>query len=136
VGKKGRRQLGGKNKRKEQELQTLQMKENDIDLEHENQIKEDIHSLLEQEEVKLKQRAKENWLKFGDKNIKFFHASARQKYRNLHIENIIDQEGRQCSTQEEIEKAFVNYLQGLFRVGVNLEVENSTSLFRERSLQP
>jgi hypothetical protein len=127
--------LEEKIKRKEQELQTLQMKESDIDLEQENQIKEDIHSLLEHEEVKWKQQVKENWLKFGDKNTKFFHASASQKNRSHHIENILDQEGRLCSTQEEIEKAFVNYFQGLFRAGVNLEVEYSTK-FVQRKVTP
>lgn len=74
-------------------------------------------------------------MKFDDKNTKFFHASASQKNRSHHIENILDQEGRLCSTQEEIEKAFVNYFQGLFRAGVNLEVEHSTR-FVQRKVTP
>jgi hypothetical protein len=77
------------------------MQEHDFDVEKETQVKADIHSLLEQEDVKWKQRAKENWLKFGDRNAKFFHASASQKNNRHRIHNILDQEGRQCSSQEE-----------------------------------
>jgi hypothetical protein len=127
--------LEEKIKMKELELQTLQMKDNDFELEQECQVKAEIHSFLEQEELKWKQRAKEKWLKFGDKNTKFFHTSASQKHRSYHIENILDLEGKQCSTQEEIEEAFVNYFQTLFKAGVNLEVESSTR-FVQRKVTP
>jgi hypothetical protein len=45
----------------------------------EGQIKSELDSLLEQEELKWRQKAKENWLMYGDRNSKFFHAYANQK---------------------------------------------------------
>jgi hypothetical protein len=66
---------------KEQELLTLQMQDPGAGREEERQVRDEIHSLLEQdsEDVKWKQRAKENWLKYGNRNTKFFHASANKK---------------------------------------------------------
>lgn len=88
---------------KEHELLTLQMQDPRAGREEERQVRDEIHSLLEQEDVKWKQRAKENWLKYGDRNTKFFHASTNQKNKSSHIEQILDQDGRLCSKQGEIE---------------------------------
>jgi hypothetical protein len=94
------------------------MQEHDFDVEKEIQVKADIHSFLEQEEVKWKQRAREN-----------------QKNSRHRIDNILDQEGRQCSSQEEIEGTFINYFQSLFKVGDNLEVDTSTSAIQRKVTQ-
>jgi hypothetical protein len=66
----------------------MQMQDPMVGREEECQVQDEIHSLLEQEEVKWKQWAKENWLKYGDRNTKFFIASANQKNRRSHIEQI------------------------------------------------
>jgi len=122
-------------KLKEKEFQDPQMLDQGFEIEKESQLKAEFHSLLTQEEVKWKQRAKENWLKFGDKNTKFFHASANQKNKSHRIEKILDQEGRLCSNQEEIEEAFINYFTALFTAGENLEVEVSTAAVQRRVTQ-
>jgi hypothetical protein len=54
----------------------------------EAQIKDEIHELLEQEELKWKQRAKEDWLRYGDRNTKYFHACANQRKRVNQIDQI------------------------------------------------
>jgi hypothetical protein len=82
-----------------------------------------LHTLLEQEKLKWKQRAKETWLQFGDRNTKFYHACANQKKRRSQIMKIKDKDGRMCNTQEEIEVAFVSYYKELFTVGEELEAE-------------
>lgn len=70
-----------------------------------------------------KQRAKENWLKFGERNTKFFHVNANQKNKSHRIEKILVQGERLCSNQEEIEGPFINYFKALFTAGENLEVD-------------
>jgi len=109
--------------KKEEELRSLQL----IDLPDlptlEAPITNALQDLLEQEDLKWKQRAKENWLQFGDRNSKFFHACANQKHSRSKIQNIDDINGRNCSTKETIEEAFVGYFSDLFKAGENLEVE-------------
>jgi hypothetical protein len=65
----------------------------------------------------------------------FFHASANQKYRSQHIKNIVDQEGKRCSNQEEIEGAFVHYFQTLFMAGTSLKVEANTRFVQRKVTQ-
>ena len=44
----------------------------------------EIHVLMEKEEVMWYQRAKNDWLKFGDQNTKYFHCRATDRNkRNL-----------------------------------------------------
>lgn len=91
--------------------------------EEESVLQEDLNVLLEHEELKWKQRANENWLKFGDRNTKFYHACANQRSRGNRIVQILDKDGRQCMSQHEIEQAFITYYQELFTTGETLEVE-------------
>jgi len=90
----------------------------------ENLIKEELNDLLEQEDLKWRQRAKEDWLKSGDRNSRYFHACTNQKHRRSRVSTIRDKEGRLCSTKEEIKGAFVDYFNELFKGGESLNVDN------------
>jgi hypothetical protein len=64
---------------KMQVLHDIQMADN-VDLQEEERlIKDELHLLLEQDDLKWIQRAKESWLQFGGRNTKCFHACASQK---------------------------------------------------------
>ena len=98
-------------RQKTEQLEKLQSSLGMPDLVKEKVIKVELNSLLEQEDIKWGQRAKVEWLKNGDKNTKFFHACANQRKRRNTIEKIVDGDGRTCSTQREIEGAFISHFQ-------------------------
>jgi hypothetical protein len=72
---------------------------------------------LEQEDLRWKQRAKVNWLKSGDRNIKFYHACANQQQRSNQILKIADAAGITLESPEDIKVDFVNYFTNLFIAG-------------------
>jgi hypothetical protein len=71
---------------KSRALEILQTEESGHAKEEEVWLKDEIENLLEKEEVKWKQRAKKDWLRHGDRNTKYFHASATQKRRRNAVE--------------------------------------------------
>jgi hypothetical protein len=96
---------------KTKRLEELQDGDGFLDLENIHTLQQEVNDLLEQEDLKWRQRAKENWLRHGDKNSKYFHACANQRRRTNQISRILDEDGRLCTTQDDIEQAFTNYFQ-------------------------
>jgi hypothetical protein len=64
----------------------------------------EVNDLIEIEDLKWRQRAKQAWLQQEDKNSKYFHACVNQ---NL--------EGELCTEPVDIKGAFLQYYKGLFR---------------------
>jgi hypothetical protein len=79
-----------------QRLHAIQMEDSRVNNEEEGKLQSELNTLMEQEELKWKQRAREDCLKFGDRNTKFFHACANQKNQRKLISRIVDKEGRSC----------------------------------------
>jgi hypothetical protein len=99
---------------------------------------------MEQEDIKWRQRSKTDWLQFGDKNSKFFHACANQRRRSNQIHSILDEQGLLRETQEDIGAAFTNYFNNLFATdgmehmeeGLIAVEERVTGAMNETLLQP
>ncbi|XP_041003935.1 uncharacterized protein LOC121249294 [Juglans microcarpa x Juglans regia] len=54
-------------------LKNLQKEEGSHNIQEIREVQKELDSLLDQEDLKWKQRAKRNWYKHGDRNTKFFH---------------------------------------------------------------
>ncbi|XP_042972903.1 uncharacterized protein LOC122304700 [Carya illinoinensis] len=69
-------------------------------------IQKEIDELLEEEELKWRQRAKQRWLKDGDRNTKYFHRCATHRKQMNTIKVITSEEGvREHSQEENIDEA-------------------------------
>ncbi|XP_042988663.1 uncharacterized protein LOC122316195 [Carya illinoinensis] len=78
------------------------------------EVQLEIDKLLEEENVKWKQRAKQAWLKDGDSNSKFFHRCANQRRKTNEINCLVREDGSLTRDLEEISECFGNYYQSLF----------------------
>lgn len=57
----------------------------------------------------LKQKAKLEWLKQGDKNTTIFHQSIKSRRLKYHVYNICDEHGNWVDSSKEVVDAFLNY---------------------------
>lgn len=58
-------------------------------LDHIGMLEKRIERLSDQEELHWNQRARVNWLKSGDHNTKFFHASASKRRKQNLIKGLL-----------------------------------------------
>jgi hypothetical protein len=63
----------------------------------------------------METKGKQNWLKYGDKNSKNFHACVNHRRLNNMILKIQNLDGGMCSGQMVVEEAFMSYFKGVFR---------------------
>jgi ribonuclease HI len=98
-------------------LLLLQTREDDSAENEIKKLKFDLHGLLDKEELWWRQRAKEEWLKLGDRNTKFFHACANSRRRRNFVGRITDVDGLTWDNETAIEGAFVSYFSNLFTTG-------------------
>jgi hypothetical protein len=102
-------------KEKTKRLELLQCYEGPSNRDEIKQLRGEIDYMLEQLDMRWKQRAKQNWFQYGDRNTPFFHAWATQrKKKTNYIGHVKDMEGREWKKHNEVGQAFVRYYQGLF----------------------
>ncbi|XP_058774626.1 uncharacterized protein LOC131648910 [Vicia villosa] len=65
------------------------------------------------EEQILHQKAKVEWLKHGDGNTTYFHATVRGENRITGIYNLEDSNGRRLSNQPDIENEVIHFYENL-----------------------
>ncbi|XP_074323748.1 uncharacterized protein LOC141660660 [Apium graveolens] len=79
-----------------------------------NEVRSEYLKLLERQEVYWKQRAKQHWLREGDKNTRIFHRFASVRRKNNRIERIKDADGNWQETSEAIQRVIEGYFMDLF----------------------
>lgn len=68
-----------------------------------------------QKEFYWHQRSKKQWLEAGDQNTTFFHRATRLRRSRNNIHRIIDDEGKEWKTNEEIGDCILKYYRELFK---------------------
>lgn len=58
-----------------------------------------------------------NWLKYGDRNIAFFHSHTIQRRRRNQINKLQNESGRETEDVQEMEGIARAYFENLFTVG-------------------
>lgn len=78
------------------------------------QLHKDIDFLLDQEDIKWKQRAKRHWIEKGDRSTKFYHACVNQRMKKNYIKKIMTADGVVLTDFEEIMHGFWQHLSQVF----------------------
>lgn len=81
------------------------------------------------EEQILQQKSKVEWLKLGDGNNSFFHATVKEKNKRIGIYQLEDSTGRLLTDLQEIENEVLSFYDGLIcHTAPNLEGVNIVAL--------
>ncbi|CAN0926381.1 LINE-1 reverse transcriptase homolog [Linum grandiflorum] len=86
---------------------------------HRANLKCELDKLWKLEEISWKQKARDNWLKLGDRNTKYFHRIANFNRRRNHLDGIF-MNGEQVEGQRNVAAAAVNFYEQLYDEPRNL----------------
>ncbi|XP_050264248.1 uncharacterized protein LOC126708501 [Quercus robur] len=125
-----RREFGNVNKNLRQKQSRLQQLE-ELNLLHESveeiqTLKKEINEVLLREEMMWNQRSRALWVKCGDRNTKFFHATASNRCRKNRIEGLCDSGGMWREDCEEVEGIILTYFKEIY--SSNFPVDFGASL--------
>ena len=79
-----------------------------------NILREEINTLLHQEEVFWRQLSRAIWLPASDKNTKFFHKRASQRRRKNQIEGLMNREGVWRTSELNVGEIAEEYFKNIF----------------------
>ncbi|KAG5555977.1 hypothetical protein RHGRI_006568 [Rhododendron griersonianum] len=79
------------------------------------QIKKEIETLLDREEMYYHQRSRINWLRYGDRNTSFFHASVIQRRQRNQLLRLKDDNGDWATSDGDINQLLQGYFSNLFQ---------------------
>lgn len=121
-------QIGLLSKKKSKEHEDLQLREGPNVMADIKKTQEEIDVLLEQEDLRWKQRAKQSWLHRGDRNTKLYHAWPNQRRKMNRIVQIMDESESNHKEPWEIGEAFIQFYQSLFSTSRSEGIEDCVSL--------
>ena len=80
-------------------------------------VSKKLDDLLLKQEIYWAQQSRVAWLKYGDKNTKFFHSKASQRRRRNHRKGIKNLQDHWMEKVEDIAKVAIEYFDNLFCAG-------------------
>ncbi|XP_062085965.1 uncharacterized protein LOC133792073 [Humulus lupulus] len=99
------------------QLLLQQSPESIILLQEEQEAHDEFVSKSKMYESFLRQKSKINWLRFGDENTAFFHASLKQRRIRNRITYFLNEEGQMIDNNEEVVSHFFNHFKGFLGKG-------------------
>lgn len=87
----------------------------------------EYEDILRREELYWAHQAKTNWLRFGDKNTKFFHQSTICRQQRNRVEALINEEGNWVYDNSEIKSLLVDFYKSLYSINQTPEETFSTT---------
>ncbi|XP_057247591.1 uncharacterized protein LOC130589950 [Beta vulgaris subsp. vulgaris] len=84
------------------------------------------------EEVYWRQRSRQDWLKYGDRNTKFFHAKAKQRQTRNSITKITDAGGIEYEEETEIAEVLTQHFETLFSANDCVEMDPVLEIIKEK----
>lgn len=73
-----------------------------------------LTEIYSQQEIFWSQRSKQLWLREGDQNSKYFHASAKVRRKRNHITTLQDSNGREVGLDSGLQEVMEGYFRELF----------------------
>jgi hypothetical protein len=114
-------------KEKSAQLAALQSKECPAVATQIKALQRELDELLEFEDMKWKQRAKQHWLRFGDRNTAFYHSWVQHRKRINRIRSVTDEQGRTWRKLKDIGRVFSNFYEDLYTSQGTVRVEECIS---------
>ena len=112
-------------KSKMDQLQQLQNSINSLeDTRKERQLREEIEDLLDKEELKWAQKARTNWIVYGDKNTKYFQTIVKQRKAKNRILQLKDGDGNIIDNLNEIANILHSHFESNYEDCSSRSVDN------------
>lgn len=86
-------------------------------------LKSKISDLLRLDEQMWQQRSHVHWIVFRDRNSKYFHNQASQRFRQIKISELRNSKGELVSGEENISTMVTNYYSSLFTLSGPVGIE-------------
>ena len=90
-------------------------------------LKVEINEILTREKIMWNQRSRAMWMKWGDRNTKFFHATANQRRKRNGVVGLLDSDGRWQVDLGNIDSIILEYFGSIFKSNEPAKFEASLS---------
>ncbi|XP_039001980.1 uncharacterized protein LOC120128361 [Hibiscus syriacus] len=111
-----------------QQLLTLKGQET---IEKELLLQEELYTLEADEVAFLNQKAKVQWIKYGDKNSKFFHSTIAFKNKRDTIRVLVDDQGNRLESFEAMSKEIISFYSNLIGTADNMVKDVDPNLLKD-----
>ena len=98
-------------------------------------LRKKINEMLTREEIMWNQSSRASWIKWGDHNTKFFHATVSQRRRRNKIIGIQGANGAWQENQEDIESTILGYFETIFEIDHPSQFDASLGAIDQRVTQ-